>query len=131
MAPVAALADFHSRREQKKPVWEAMKAGGSIASMVGLGMLSDASKFMGYLNPYYDVETSEAGADALMRHAYVPEDNQYLQAIGGGMDYLENLASPYVERFEQAWPQSIPGQIYESLPRRVQGLLKSGADLAL
>lgn len=130
IAPIGMMAnDFVERRAQKSEAWEALKAAASIGSSMGAGFVGDLSRAGGYLNPYYEVEETEAAADELVGQlTYSPEDNEYLQGLGELINKAEPYVEPYAERFEEAWPESVPGKVYNALHPRIRGLIGTAAE---
>ena len=118
------LVGFQQRRESKNPYWQALKAGVSIGDMVTRGLGSAAARFSGYLHDLPEQQFVPV-AESIDQGAQIPEDNVYLQAIGAGMQQLE----PIIDRAEKAFPESVPGQIYNSLDKRTQEMIKAGIDL--
>jgi hypothetical protein len=135
-APIGLMAqDFIQKRQEKKSYWDELKGVGQAAATVGSAMaggaVSDLSKLGGYLNPFIPVEESEASANAMAEQMqYIPADeNKYLDGIGRAIENIAPYVQPYMDRVEQAWPQSVPGQMYNALPQRAQGVLKTSANL--
>jgi hypothetical protein len=118
------VGDFVRRRAQKNAYWEALKGIGGIGSMLGSGWLAGLSTIPGYFNPLQSNEATEAGADWVAdKLTYVPEDNAYMQGIGEMLNSAMPHLQPYADRFERAWPESVPGRAWNSLPESTRGLL--------
>lgn len=134
MATAGAAAAFIQRRNQKRDYWQAAKGLAETAATVGSGMIggafADLSRVGGYLNPFMPVERTEEGAQAIQNAlTYQPSQAAapYLQGIGsvietGIQDIERGLDQLNVD-------ESIPAQIYESLPERARGIVRSAGDL--
>jgi hypothetical protein len=128
----AAYQEFRRRRSQKRGLWQTAKDaagfGATLGSAVAGGIVGDLSRVGGYLNPFQPVEATEAGAQGIENALqYIPrEPNPMLEGFGRQMQQFSQDIAPLTEGVEQ----SIPGRVYNSLPERVQGLLRIGADWA-
>lgn len=102
----------------------------TVGSAIGGGLVGDLSRLGGYLNPFMPVERTEQGAQAIqdrLQYRPGPEAAPYLQGLGRHLGQFEKDLQPLMN----AWEASIPGRAYQSLPPRIQGLLRSAADLAM
>ena len=124
------VGDFVRRRAQKNAYWEGVKALGGLGSMAIGGTVAGLSTIPGYLNPLQSNEATEAGADWVAdKLTYIPEDNAYMQSIGEILNSAMPHLQPYADRFERAWPHSLPGKVWNSLPESTRGLLLGASEV--
>lgn len=134
-APVAlAVNDFVQRRaEQGSSIaLDALEAAATIGSSVAGDFLSNASQLGGYLNPFTDAaEVRAAGERLAERVQYMPSpDNQVLKPVAEWLRGASDAIEPYMPD-QQSIDESIPGQIYNALPERAQGVVRSASNLFL
>lgn len=124
------VGDFVRRRAQKNAYWEGVKALGGLGSMAIGGTVAGLSTIPGYLNPLQSNEATESGADWVAdKLTYIPEDNAYMQSIGEILNSAMPHLQPYADRFERAWPHSLPGKVWNSLPESTRGLLLGASEV--
>jgi len=134
-APVAlAVNDFVQRRaEQGSSIaLDALEAAATIGSSVAGDFLSNASQLGGYLNPFTDAaEVRAAGERLAERVQYMPSpDNQVLKPVAEWLRGASDAIESYMPD-QQSIDQSIPGQMYNALPEKGQGIVRSAANLFL
>jgi hypothetical protein len=121
------VGEFVRRRAQKNAYWEGVKALGGLGSLWVGGTVAGLSTIPGYLNPLQSNEATEAGADWVAdKLTYTPEDNAYMQGIGEILNSATSHLQPY---FEQRWPHSLPGKVWNSLPESTRGLLLGASEV--
>lgn len=131
-----AAVEFARRRLEKSQTWKDIQGIGETAITVGSGiiggMIGDLSRLGGYLNPFMSVEDTERGAEALSGALqYQPSDNAnpYLDKLSRGVEQAQEEAEWAADRL--GLEHSIPNKIYESLPERAQGIVRSAGDILL
>lgn len=121
------VGEFVRRRAQKNAYWEGVKALGGLGSLWVGGTVAGLSTIPGYLNPLQSNEATEAGADWVAdKLTYTPEDNAYMQGLGEILNSATSHLQPY---FEQRWPHSLPGKVWNSLPESTRGLLLGASEV--
>lgn len=134
-APVAlAVNDFVQRRaEQGSPIaLDALEAAATIGSAIAGEVISNASQLGGYLNPFADAQDVRAAGEQLGdRVQYMPSpDNQVLKPVSNWLRQASDAIEPYLPD-QQSIDESIPGQMYNALPERAQGIVRSASNLFL
>jgi hypothetical protein len=128
----AAYRAYESKRSQKRDIWRTLKDsiefGATLGSAIGGGIIADASRLGGYLNPFMSTQDTEQGAQVIENNLqYVPsQPNAMLESFGQQMNQFSQDIEPLAAPFRQ----SIPYKAYEALPERAQGIVRIGADYA-
>ncbi len=134
-APVAlAVNDFVQKRaDQGSPIaLDALEAAATIGSAIAGEVISNASQLGGYLNPFTDAQDVRAAGEQLgERVQYMPSpDNQVLKPVSNWLRQASDAIEPYLPD-QQSIDESIPGQMYNALPERAQGIVRSASNLFL
>jgi hypothetical protein len=128
----AAYRAYEAKRAQKRDIWRALKDsiefGATLGSAIGGGIIADASRLGGYLNPFMSTQDTEQGAQAIENNLqYVPsQPNAMLESFGRNMNQFSQDIEPLAAPFRQ----SIPYKAYEALPERAKGIVGIAADYA-
>lgn len=125
---------FTNKRKATNPYWDALKGVGetalTIGSAIGGGTVADLSRIGGYLNPLMPLDRTEEGAQAIERNfEYRPSDSAepFLESLGRQFQQFEKDMSPLTEGAEN----SIPMELMNALPERLQRLLKTAFGFVL
>ena len=134
-APVAlAVNDFVQRRAEQgsQIALDALEAAATIGSSVAGEFISNASQLGGYLNPFTDAADVRAAGERLAeRVQYMPSpDNQVLKPVAEWLRGASDAIESYMPD-QQSIDESIPGQMYNALPERAQGVVRSASNLFL
>ena len=134
-APVAlAVNDFVQKRaDQGSPIaLDALEAAATFGSAIAGEVISNASQLGGYLNPFTDAQDVRAAGEQLgERVQYMPSpDNQLLKPVSEWLRGASDAIEPYLPD-QQSIDESIPGQMYNALPDRAQGIVRSASNLFL
>lgn len=128
----AAYQKFAERRASKKGIWDQLKSmgefGATLGSAIGGGIVADASRLGGYLNPFMSTQETEQGAQAIESSMqYVPgQPNAMLDQFGHQMNKFTQDIQPLTDAVQQ----SIPYKAYEALPDRAKGIVDIGLNYA-
>ena len=105
-----------------------------VGSAIAGGTLADMAKIGGFLNPFVSIEETEA-ADAVLREqlqVMPSEGNEMAGQLGeivqGQMGQVGTEISDARRQLnleDEDFEASIPGRIFDALPPRLQGILRT------